>query len=147
MTSKFCPSVAYIIISQILPPHTPSWPALHILFSLDCISQISEDPAIGWWLHQVTVLWVANWPEFLPKIFIHGPCFKEPSRILCFLVCFIIRANRFTNPLLLLYLPLSLVKLRDKSKSFTWTSCGDVTVTVTVTAQNYSFTIIRHQNM
>ena len=74
----------------------------------------SEDPAMGSWLHQVTVLWVANWPEFLPKIFIHGPYFEEPSCILCFLVCFIIRDNRFTTFLLLMYFPLSLVKTKGQ---------------------------------
>jgi hypothetical protein len=69
---------------------------------------------MGSWLHQVTHLWVANWPEFLPKIFVRGPYFEELSCILCFLVCFIIRVHPFSTFILLLYLPLSLVKTKGQ---------------------------------
>jgi hypothetical protein len=58
-------------------------------------------------------------------------------------VCFIITATQCTTFSSSCTCHPHWQKLRDRSQVFTWRSCGDVTVMV----QNFSFTIIRHQNM
>jgi len=146
VSSNFCPSLSSSCFRyNLLPPHTAFWPALHVLlFLLNCTSQISGDPAMRLWLRHITVLWVLKILDFLYEIFILRPYFEHPVCILCFLAGFIVRAVRFTTVFLLLFFFHShWWKIRDRLLLFTWRSCGEVTVTV----QNFSFIVIRLQNM